>query len=275
MSIVILGGTGQLGSEFKRIFPKAIYPGKSEIDLSIPQTIDKYFLNVEPDIIVNCAAYTKVDKAESDREVVMQVNAESVGMLGKYADIVIHFSTDYVFNGRNYRPYTESDSIDPINFYGESKARGEELLLKANSKSFIFRTSWVYSNTGNNFLKTVLKLSKEREELKVVFDQIGTPTYVGDLAAFVRDNCLDNKRISPGIYHYSNEGVCSWYDFAYEILKRTNSPCKLHPIHTQDYPTPATRPHFSVLDKTKVKIASGRDIPHWKDSLKSCLDLIL
>jgi dTDP-4-dehydrorhamnose reductase len=275
MSVIILGGTGQLGSEFKLIFPTAIYPEKSEIDLSMPETIDKYFSKVKPDIIVNCAAYTKVDKAEAERDQVMQINAESVGMLGRYADAVIHFSTDYVFDGRNHKPYIESDPLKPINFYGESKAKGEELLFKANPNSFVFRTSWVYSHMGNNFLKTILKLSKEREELKVIFDQIGTPTYAQDLAAFVHRNCLDSKRISPGIYHYSNEGVCSWYDFAFEILKQTNSHCRLYPIHTKNFPTPATRPHFSVLDKTKVKEASGEEIRHWKDSLKSCLDLIV
>lgn len=275
MNVVVLGGTGQLGSELKRIFPEAIYPRRADIDLAAPDSIDRYFSTVKPQVIINCAAYTKVDKAESERDEAMQVNAESVGVLGKYAGTIIHFSTDYVFNGKNYRPYTEIDPVHPVNFYGESKAKGEELLLKANPNSIILRTSWVYSTFGNNFLKTMLKLSKEREELRVVFDQIGTPTNAADLAAFVLKNCIESKKITPGIYHYSNEGVCSWYDFAYEILKKTNSRCKIYPIHTTDYPTPALRPHFSVLDKTKVKKASRQEIPHWKESLDYCLENLL
>lgn len=272
--VVILGGSGQVGGELKRLFPEGIYPDRTSVDLARPESIDAFFSKVKADLIVNCAAYTKVDKAETEQELALQVNAASVEKLSVYASKIIHFSTDYVFNGKGFRPYVETDNLDPVNFYGSSKAEGEKLLIRANKNSSIIRTSWVYSDLGENFLKTMIKLAKQKEELRVVYDQIGSPTYAYDLAKLVLDTCIYHCKLAPGTFHYSNEGVASWYDFAYEIFHQMGIGCKLVPILSRDYPTSANRPHFSVLDKTKIKKELGIQIPNWKDSLEQCLKKI-
>ena len=222
-------------------------------------------------MIVNCAAYTQVDKAESDQVAAQFTNAVAPAILASLCERFIHFSTDYVFNGYGFRPYNEASETNPSSVYGASKLAGESAVMTSNPSSVIIRTSWVYSDIGNNFVKTMLRLGKERKELRVVSDQIGTPTYAYDLAKLVVENGIDGWKFKSGIYHYSNEGVASWYDFAYEIMKIAKLSCKIIPIKSEEYPTSAKRPHYSVLDKTKIKNDLGIEIPHWKESLKLCL----
>ena len=269
--IFITGASGQLGGEIKRLFPDAIYLTRNEVDLSNPISITEYFQNKNPEIIVNCGAYTSVDLAEKEKEVALNCNSVSPGILAGFAKKFIHFSTDYVFNGEGYRPYLEDYSPSPVNFYGHTKLLGEEAVLRANPNSVIIRTSWVYSDIGKNFVKTILKFGQERDLLKIVWDQLGTPTYASDLAKVVVENGLKEWKFNSGIYHYSNEGVASWYDFAKEIFYSKGLSCKVLPIRSEEFPTPAKRPHYSVLDKSKIKHDLGIEIPHWKESLRICL----
>lgn len=275
MKVAVLGGTGQVGGELKRIYPGAIYPGRKEIDLSSEKSVDSYFKDQKVDLVVNCAAYTLVDKAESESELCHTINARSLEWISRYAQKIVHFSTDYVFDGKNFKPYLETDSINPINAYGSSKASGEEILLKHCPNAVILRTSWVYSDLGKNFVKTILNLSKQKEEITVVSDQIGSPTSASDLAKLVGSHAIERWQFRPGIYHFSNEGVASWYDFAWEVVRLSGSQCRVIPVPSERYPTAAKRPSYSVFSKEKIKSELGISIPHWKTSLEETLKKIL
>ena len=294
MRILVTGKNGQLGQSINKLInietkiennPNSnefIFVGREELDLSSESGINHYFDNNDKfDIIINCAAYTQVDKAEQEAELANQINHLAVKQLASIANKqqarLIHISTDYVFNGRQYQPYIETDDVEPQGVYGKTKLSGEQAIqnnLKFNA--IIIRTSWIYSKYGNNFVKTMLKLGNELESLNVIFDQVGTPTYAGDLAKviifIVRSNTFSQTDFKTQIYHFSNEGVCSWYDFAKTIFELTNTQCQVSSIETKDYPTPGTRPHYSVLNKSKIKQSYNLVIPYWKDSLKQCLD---
>jgi dTDP-4-dehydrorhamnose reductase len=309
--ILVTGANGQLGSELRALVESNILLGmdpriKSEddesrhsresgnlalsiyqftftdrnaLDLSNLCKLEDYFDNHTFDIIINCAAYTVVDKAESDEELANTINNRAVSLLAKIAKkkniSLIHISTDYVFNGQNYRPYIETDLTDPQGVYGRTKRDGENAILEVSPKNcIIIRTSWVYSSFGNNFVKTMLRLGKERDSLGVIFDQVGTPTYARDLAQAILEVLPQVQNESPEIYHYSNEGVASWYDFAQAIFELSNISCEVNPITTDQYPTPATRPHYSLLNKNKIKEHFGISIPYWKKSIKECLEYL-
>ncbi len=280
MKILITGSKGQLGQSIKRIAEQYlfefIYTDVEELDITNREELDIFFKKNKIDTLINCAAYTQVDKAQEEREEAFLINADAVGNLArmskKYDFHLIQISTDYVFNGKNYRALTEDYKAKPINIYGKSKLAGEEAVIKHASHGSIIRTSWLYSEYGANFLKTILRISQEHAEIKVVYDQIGTPTYAGDLAKMLLDNIFHFVlKDEIEIYHYSNEGVCSWYDFACEILEYTQQETKVIPIETKDYRTPAARPYFSLLSKEKIKTNFEIEIPYWKDSVKHCI----
>jgi dTDP-4-dehydrorhamnose reductase len=282
--ILVTGGKGQLGSSLRMIsrsYPQfsIVFIDYDELDLTKAEEVNTYFRNHHFDYIMNCAAYTAVDKAESEKEAAFAVNAGIPDILAGIADHfnirLIHISTDYVYNGSLSLPHTENETLAPVSVYAQSKFAGEKPLWD-HSRAIIIRTSWLYGEFGNNFLKSMLKLGVERKELGVVFDQIGTPTYAGDLARTLMDiiTYSEKEEFIPGIYNYSNEGVCSWYDFAREIMILGNRKCRVKPIRTSDYPLPAKRPEYSVLDKTKIKRTFGIEIPYWKDSLlTACANL--
>lgn len=280
-NILVTGAKGQLGSEIRAL--SVLYPqheftftDRTTLDLSNLCKMENFFDDHTFDAIINCAAYTAVDKAESEKELADTINHRFVSMLAKIAKrnnaALIHISTDYVFNGEHHRPYIESDPTNPQGVYGRTKRDGENAILSvAPSNTVIIRTSWVYSSFGNNFLKTMLRLGRERDTLGVIFDQIGTPTYARDLAQTILEILPRIKNEKPEIYHYSNEGVASWYDFAEAIFELSGVNCKVSPITTDQYPTPASRPHYSLLNKSKIKTEFGITIPYWRDSLKECL----
>jgi dTDP-4-dehydrorhamnose reductase len=279
-NILVTGSRGQLGSEIKELIKDSkesyFFHDYDTLDITDKEAIDSFIKENNIDTIINCAAYTAVDKAQEDKEAADKINHLAVRYLAQISkdnDIkLIHVSTDYVFDGKNYKPYTEDDKVNPQNVYGITKLAGEEALKEISPKnSIIIRTSWVYSSFGNNFVKTMLRLGKERDEIGVIFDQIGTPTYARDLARAILDIIPNLKSDKPEIYNYSNEGVLSWYDFAKEIMKMAKLPCKVNPIETKDYPTPAARPHYSLLNKAKIKKEFGVKVPYWKDSLSECL----
>jgi dTDP-4-dehydrorhamnose reductase len=281
--ILITGAHGQLGSEIKELagaYPFEIdYTDSDTLDITNAGAINQYLKAKPAGWIVNCAAYTAVDKAESEPEAAHQVNSLAPGLLAQAAKAngskLVHVSTDYVFDGKNHKPYKETDSTNPQSAYGRSKLEGEKKVVDENPEAMIIRTSWLYSNYGNNFVKSMIRLGKERDELGIVADQTGTPTYAADLARAILDTIsLCNKspeRYQPGIYHYANEGTASWYDFAMEIFELEQINVQANAIETVDYPTPATRPYFSVLSKKKIKESYGVDVPHWKKALKICL----
>jgi len=281
MKILITGANGQLGSEIKEISPlykdlSFTFTDVEELDITNYNALGKYFSKNKFDCIINCAAYTAVDKAETETEKAMLLNATAVKNLAEFAtakkSLFVHVSTDYVYDGRNYKPYAEGDLTNPKSAYGKSKLDGEVEIIFNSDKAIIFRTSWLYSAYGNNFVKTILKFAKEKGVLNVVNDQVGTPTYARDLAKAILD-------IVPGydatskfeIFNYANEGVCSWYDFAKEIVEIAGIPCTVNPIESKDYPQVAQRPFYSVLNKSKIRKHFGISIPYWKDSLKDCL----
>ena len=282
--VLVTGGNGQLGSEIKDLeknYPKYsfYFTDIQELDITNQQSVKVFIEKNKIEIIINCAAYTSVDKAESEFEINNQINHLAVNNFAKIAKEknlkMIHISTDYVFDGQNYKPYVESDTVNPQSVYGETKLAGENSMLKINPQnSIIIRTSWVYSSYGNNFVKTMLSLGSEREELSVIFDQVGTPTYARDLAIVILEVLpqLDNNEVE--VFHFSNEGVCSWYDFAKAIFEIKDLPVKVNPIQTFQYPTPAKRPFYSVLNKSKIKDKYKVDIPYWKESLTNCLSII-
>jgi len=282
--ILITGANGQLGSEIKELQNdfNHTYTFIDIADLDFTNTADTeiFFKQNQFDYIVNCAAYTAVDKAEEEKELAVLINAELPGKIAAIAAAqnakLIHISTDYVFNGENYKPYKENNPTTPNSSYGNTKLKGEENVLSVNHPAIIIRTSWLYSSFGNNFVKTMIRLGKERNELGVVFDQVGTPTYAADLALSILkiiDSDINNDSISKSeIYHFSNEGVCSWYDFALEIFRQENISCKVNPIESWQFPTPAKRPFYSVLNKGKIKNDFKLTIPHWTESLSVCLN---
>lgn len=279
-NILVTGAGGQLGSEIKELssnYPYSFFfTDKKELDISNTQDIRKYIIQNNIDTIINCAAYTAVDKAQSQQELAEKINhlaVKNLAMLGEEFGLkLIHISTDYVFEGTNFKPYTEDDTTNPQSIYGQTKRDGERALLEHNLKnSIIIRTSWVYSYYGANFVKTMLRLGKEKESLGVIFDQVGTPTYAKDLAKTLLDILPQINTQNVQIYNYSNEGVLSWYDFAKEIMKMAKLTCKINPIETAQYPTAAKRPHYSLLNKAKIKKEFGIVIPYWKDALDDCL----
>lgn len=281
MKILVTGANGQLGNEMKNILEKecpgmTLYTDIQELDLLDAQAVGLFVSKNEITHIVNCAAYTAVDKAEEDKALCAAVNIDAVKNLANAADAVgakiIHISTDYVFDGTAHRPYKESDKVNPMSQYGTTKRTGETALIALAPESIIIRTSWLYSIYGNNFVKTMIRLGKERDQLKVVCDQVGTPTYAKDLAKAIYVILMSHQWVE-GIYHFSNEGACSWYDFTkaiHRIAKITT--CNVLPIPTEDYPTAATRPSYSILNKSKIKATYGVEIPHWEESLRECIN---
>jgi len=281
MNILVTGANGQLGSELRKISrnfsdKRFFFTDVAELDITNPVAVNDFFEMNGIQTVINCAAYTAVDKAESDEPAATLINAAAVGHLAKACNkadaTLIHISTDYVYDGRACQPYSEEHPTAPASVYGRTKLAGEKAAL-TTPKSVVIRTSWLYSSFGNNFVKTMLRLGKERDTLNVVFDQVGTPTYASDLAQvsiLIAAQAEQNKLIR-GVFHYSNEGVCSWYDLAHEIMQQAGLKCAVKPIETKDYPTPATRPHYSVLNKERIKAEYGVKIPHWKESLSRCL----
>lgn len=280
MNVLVTGANGQLGNEMRLMAQNSsyhyIFTDVEELDITDFNAILQTVKEKEIQIIVNCAAYTNVDKAENDFDIANALNNIAVGRLANVAKAqnatLIHISTDYVFNGNNHIPYTEDDITDPIGVYGKTKLAGEETIKKVGCNYIILRTAWLYSKWGNNFVKTMQKLTLEKDSLSVIFDQICSPTYAKDLAHAISLIIERNMLNQQGIYHYSNEGVCSWFDFAKEICELSGHNCNITPIHSQEYPSKVTRPHYSVLDKTKFKETFGIPVPYWKDSLKKCIN---
>jgi dTDP-4-dehydrorhamnose reductase len=279
-NILVTGSNGQVGSELRELssnYPYNFYfTDRESLDITNLDALNEFISSNKIDIIINPAAYTAVDKAQSDEENADAINHIAVKYLSKIAKEknikFIHISTDYVFDGKNYKPYNEDDKTNPNGIYGKTKLLGEEAMKEINPKdSIIIRTSWVYSSFGANFVKTMLRLGKERDELGVIFDQVGTPTYARDLAKTILDILPNIKNDKVEIYNYSNEGVLSWYDFAKEIMRMAKIECKVNPIETKEYPTPASRPHYSLLNKSKIKKDFGIIVPYYKDSLDKCL----
>jgi dTDP-4-dehydrorhamnose reductase len=281
-TILITGAHGQLGHEFEALQESFsqyhfLFAGRNELQIADEDSVTFFFASNKIDICVNCAAYTAVDKAEQERELATSVNATAVGYLArackKNHTQFIHISTDYVFDGTATTPYKPDDKTDPVNFYGQTKLDGELNAIKENENSIIIRTAWVYSSFGNNFVKTMMRLMNERESIGVVNDQRGAPTYAADLAAAIMQ-IIDKNNFVAGIYHYSNNGNISWYDFAKEIATQINTTCMVNQITTAQFPTPAARPAYSVLDTQKIKQIFGIGIHEWKDSLTKCLQTI-
>ncbi|HHB94428.1 MAG TPA: dTDP-4-dehydrorhamnose reductase [Campylobacterales bacterium] len=283
LNILVTGSNGQLGSEIKELssnYPyNFFFTDREALDITNQEAIKNFIEENSIDTIINCAAYTAVDKAEDDVALANEINhlaVNSLAQISKEQNIkLIHISTDYVFDGKNFKPYIETDSTNPQGIYGQTKLDGEKALQNINPKnSIIIRTSWVYSSFGTNFVKTMLRLGKEKENLGVIFDQVGTPTYAKDLAQTILDILpkLENNNVE--IYNYSNEGVLSWYDFAKEIMRMAKLKCTINPIETKAYPTPAKRPHYSLLNKARIKDEFNISIPYWKDSLNSCLKVM-
>lgn len=279
MKILVTGSNGQLGQSLHREFDsdpaaEVTYTDYDTLDITDTHRLER-FLDEHPfDYLINCAAYTGVDSAESEALKAAALNTVAVGNLGRNAARhgikVIHISTDYVFSGQGYRPYEEKDEPYPVNIYGRTKLEGEGLLTSFCPTAMIIRTSWLYSEFGNNFVKTMLRKAGERKALSVVSDQIGTPTYAGDLARAIHQ-IIKSGEWKPGIYHFSDEGVASWYDFAKAIFHLTGKDIEVTPIPTSEFPTPARRPHFSVMSKRRIKGAYHLSIPYWRDSLEKCL----
>jgi dTDP-4-dehydrorhamnose reductase len=285
MKILVTGSTGQLGSEIKALssaYPELefVCPNSKELDICNQALLNDFVKDQGFQGIINCAGYTAVDKAEQNAGIAGLVNAKAVGHLVAvsqgYQLKLIHISTDYVFDGTGNRPYTERMPVCPLGAYGKTKRAGEIEIMHSPSNSIILRTSWLYSTFGNNFVKTMLRLGIERDELSVVYDQVGTPTYARDLAQVCLDIISKQGRIDTKgkLYHYSNEGVASWYDFAQSIMDIAELDCKIKPIESKDYPTPAQRPAYSVLNKTMIKADFGIEIPHWRVSLSECIEKI-
>ena len=280
MKILITGCNGQLGNEMQLLeasHPQHTYfnTDVAELDITNQDAIESFVEDHQIDGIVNCAAYTAVDKAEENEELCTRLNAEAPAYLsaaiGKRGGWMIQISTDYVFDGTQHTPYTEEADTCPNSVYGKTKLVGELNVQKFCEQSMIIRTAWLYSTFGNNFVKTMIRLGKEKPELGVIFDQVGTPTYARDLAVAIF--AAIEQGIVPGIYHFSNEGVISWYDFTKAIHRLAGiTTCHVRPLHTAEYPTPANRPHYSVLDKTKIKNIYGIEIPYWEDSLAECIN---
>ena len=280
MNILVTGANGQLGNEMQVLARENLqhtyfFTDVQELDICDEQAVYAYVSEHKIDIIVNCAAYTAVDKAEDNVELCDKLNNIAPGYLARAAQAngaaMIQVSTDYVFDGTAHIPYTEEEPTCPASVYGSTKLAGEQNVMDYCEKAMVIRTAWLYSIYGNNFVKTMIRLGQERDSLGVIFDQIGTPTYANDLAQAIF--AAINKGVVRGIYHFSDEGVCSWYDFTIAIHRLAGiASCKVKPLHTADYPAKAPRPHYSVLDKTKIKDTFGIEIPHWEESLKRCIN---
>ncbi|WP_437920229.1 dTDP-4-dehydrorhamnose reductase [Sphingobacterium sp. LRF_L2] len=281
MNILITGANGQLGNEMQRVSRgsahRYFFTDVNQLDITNKEAIAEFVAQQAIHVIVNCAAYTNVDKAEDDEQTAALINEKAASHLAtiakEYDATLIHVSTDYVFKGDQNIPCREDWDTDPLGVYGRTKLDGELAIQKSGCRYLIFRTAWLYSSFGHNFVKTMLRLTAERDALKVVFDQVGTPTYAGDLAALIGFVIESAQLDKVGIYHYSNEGVCSWYDFTKAIAELAqHTSCDIQPCHSEDFPSKVKRPHFSVLDKTKVKNTFGVKVPYWKDSLVKCLE---
>jgi dTDP-4-dehydrorhamnose reductase len=283
--ILITGANGQLGWELGQL--AAAYPAfefvlvdRSQLDLSFPETFEKIIQTISPDCIINTAAYTAVDKSETEKELSYTVNATAVKALASLCKNLaipfITYSTDYVFDGEATQPYTISTKVDPVNYYASTKAAGETMAMEANEDTIIVRTSWVFSSHGNNFVKTMMRLMKERAQLNIVADQKGRPTYAKDLAIATMQmiEAMNAGKSIKGVYHYANQGETTWYDFAAKIKAIAGLTCEVQPIETKDFPTPAKRPAYSVLDTSKIEEDLAIDIRHWEDALKDCIDHI-
>ncbi len=283
MNILVTGANGQLGREMQRksasgrhtYFFTDVVGDYESLDITSPDDVRRVLRERAARVIVNCAAYTQVDQAEDDIEAADQLNnraVENLAVAAKEVDaVLVHVSTDYVFPGNRCVPYREDDHTEPLGVYGKTKLAGEQSILKTGCRHLIFRTAWLYSPFGKNFVNTIRQLTATKDSLKVVFDQVGTPTYAGDLAALIVRIIENDQLDRQGIYHYSNEGVCSWYDFACEIAALSGNNCLIQPCHSDEFPAKVKRPHFSVLDKTKVKETFGVTVPYWKDSLAKCI----
>ena len=278
-SVLITGANGQLGMALRTVSEcfegfKLYFTDVDTLDISDQSAVESYIKSSGIGAVVNCAAYTAVDKAEDDVELCMRINCDAVRNIGEVAASlgvkVIHISTDYVFDGKGTRPYREDDTTNPSSVYGKSKLAGEQALRAVCPDAVIIRTAWLYSETGANFVKTMLRLGAERDRIGVVADQQGTPTYAGDLAGAIM-KILVSDQFVPGIYHYTDEGVCTWYDFAVRIVEIAGLKCHVDPLTTAEYPTRAVRPAYSVLDKTKIKDTYRVIIPSWEESLSKCL----
>ena len=278
-NILITGANGQLGNEMRVLSAENkeytyFFTDVAELDICNAQAILDFVKANDINVIVNCAAYTAVDKAEESIELCTKLNADAVGYLAEAAEAngaeFIQISTDYVFDGTAHTPYQETEPTCPNSVYGHTKLAGEQNALTLCSRSMVIRTAWLYSTFGNNFVKTMIRLGKERDSLGVIFDQIGTPTYARDLARAIF--AAIRQGVVPGVYHFSNEGVCSWYDFTKAIHRLAGiTTCQVKPLHTEEYPTPAKRPHYSVLDKSKIKATFGIEVPYWEESLQECI----
>ena len=281
MNILVTGSNGQLGSEFRDLAPnytqhQFFFTDQDELDIIQAEKLLKFLKANKIECLINCAGYTSVDQAEDNKPEAIRLNATAVKQMAeataKVGAIMIHISTDYVFEGKNFKPYTENDTASPKTTYGKSKLDGEIEMIFNAKRALVFRTSWLYSSHGNNFVKNILEKAKSEKELRVVYDQVGTPTYARDLAVGILEILPKiPSKIRAEIYNFSNEGVASWYDFAKAILEIKGVDCKVVPVLTKDFPTPAQRPHYSVLNKSRVKKDFGIEIPHWRDSLKDCL----
>lgn len=270
--LLITGANGQLGSELLRLLPDALAATSAVLDITDEDKVRDFIFENKVDTIINCAAYTAVDKAEDEPELAAAVNEKGVFNLARNCQRLIHISTDYVFDGKSCRPYAEEDLTNPLSVYGKTKLAGEIAALDNALSCVVIRTSWLYSSLGEaNFVRTMLRLGQERENLNVVFDQVGTPTNAADLAAAIVKILPNITTDTKGLYHFSNEGICSWYDFAYEIMREAGLSCRVNPIESKDYPTKAVRPFYSVLNKAKIKKDFGVDIPYWKESFIKCL----
>ena len=284
MNILVTGANGQLGNEIRRLGAVSpnnyIFTDVAELDITNAEAVMYVAKHYSIDVVINCAAYTNVDKAESDEATAELINATAVANLAaamkEVGGTLFHVSTDYVFGSEGNTPRTEDMPLSPLGVYGRTKLHGEQAIEASGCKALIFRTAWLYSEFGNNFLKTMMRLTAEKEQLNVVFDQVGTPTYAGDLAlaifSIIEAGVYEGNE---GIYHFSNEGVCSWYDFAVEIATAAgNTNCRINPCHSSEFPSPVTRPPYSVLDKTKIKSTFDIDIPHWRESMEYCIKRI-
>lgn len=279
MKILITGASGQLGTEIQEMASKILdgtfhFYNSSQLDITNEKAVNEVFLSNAFDYCINCAAYTAVDKAEEDCEMADRINVTGAENLAKACDqynaTMIHISTDFVFDGTHFKPLKESEPTNPVNYYGASKLKGEKAVAATLNNHFILRTSWLYSSFGNNFVKTMLRLAQTKDELNIIADQIGSPTYARDLSKGILQ-IISSKKKSYGLYHFSNEGVASWYDFTKAIFEYQNLKTKVNPITTEQYPTPAARPHYSVMDKTKFRESFNAEIPHWRESLRECL----
>lgn len=269
--ILVTGANGQLGTELRKLLPNALFTDVDTLDITNLEAVKNFVTNNQIEIIVNCAAYTAVDKAEDDFELARKINEDGPRNLALSGSKILHISTDYVFDGKNYRPYLPENEVNPISVYGRTKRMGELAVLDKAKIALVIRTAWLYSAYGNNFVKTVRRLGAEKESLNVVVDQIGTPTFAGDLAQAIVNILPQMNESNKGIYHYTNEGVCSWFDFATEVVNLSGLVCKVNPIPSSAYPTKAARPFYSVLSKEKIKTVFNIEIPHWKESLEKCI----